>query len=150
MNCLKHIKTIAISGRCLQQEGWWLYEFCYHKKLRQIHVEDDKSFVLGEYDSEATTAYNSNLYDISTLKDPRSKDALQRYHAHQYKNGTTCDLTNKPRETEVRFVCLEPRTMISSMPPSPSYQHANMHSQSNAQHFANSNCFKKQDQFAIQ
>ena len=24
-----------------------------------------------------------------------------RYHAHQYTNGTTCDLTNQPRETEV-------------------------------------------------
>lgn len=26
----------------MQQEGWWSYEFCYEKKLRQIHVEDDK------------------------------------------------------------------------------------------------------------
>lgn len=26
---------------------------------------------------------------------------LFRYHAHQYTNGTICDLTNKPRETEV-------------------------------------------------
>lgn len=24
-----------------------------------------------------------------------------RYHAHQYTNGTMCDLTNQPRETEV-------------------------------------------------
>ncbi|KAJ0706073.1 putative mannose-6-phosphate receptor binding domain superfamily, glucosidase 2 subunit beta [Helianthus annuus] len=37
------------------------------------------------------------------------------YHAHQYTNGTTCDLTNEPRETEVRFVCSEPRAMISSI-----------------------------------
>ncbi|KVI00512.1 Mannose-6-phosphate receptor binding domain-containing protein [Cynara cardunculus var. scolymus] len=72
-------------------------------------------FVLGEYDAEATAAYNQNLSDVSTLKDPRSKDASQRYHAHQYTNGTTCDLTNEPRETEVRFVCSEPRAMISSI-----------------------------------
>lgn len=26
----------------MQQEGWWSYEFCYQKKLRQIHVEDEK------------------------------------------------------------------------------------------------------------
>lgn len=26
---------------------------------------------------------------------------LCRYHAHQYTNGTLCDLTNQPRETEV-------------------------------------------------
>lgn len=26
----------------LQQEGWWSYEFCYQRKLRQVHLEDDK------------------------------------------------------------------------------------------------------------
>ncbi|MBA0736631.1 hypothetical protein Gogos_010162 [Gossypium gossypioides] len=102
----------------MQQEGWWSYEFCYQNRLRQIHVEEDKvvqEFILGVYDEEATAAFNQNLSDISTLKDPRSKDASQRYHAHQYTNGTQCDLTNQPRETEVRFVCSEPRAMISSI-----------------------------------
>ncbi|OMO61694.1 hypothetical protein COLO4_33365 [Corchorus olitorius] len=102
----------------LEQEGWWSYEFCYQKQLRQLHLEEDKvvqEFVLGVYDEEATAAFNQNLSDISTLKDPRSKDASQRYHAHQYTNGTLCDLTNQPRETEVRFVCSEPRAMISSI-----------------------------------
>ncbi|CAI8587347.1 unnamed protein product [Vicia faba] len=109
----------VLKGPCvIRQEGWWSYEFCYQKKLRQLHLEDEKvvqEFVLGVYDPEATAAYNQNLSDISTFKDPRSKDASQRYHAHQYTNGTICDLTNKPRETEVRFVCSEPRAMISSI-----------------------------------
>ncbi|KAL8223164.1 hypothetical protein R6Q57_020563 [Mikania cordata] len=109
----------ALKDRCLiRQEGWWSYEFCYNNMLRQIHVEEDKvvqEFVLGKYDADATSAYNRNLSNISTLKDPRSKDASQRYHAHKYTNGTTCDLTNEPRETEVRFVCSEPRAMISSI-----------------------------------
>ncbi|CAL0320170.1 unnamed protein product [Lupinus luteus] len=109
----------VLKGPCfIRQEGWWSYEFCYQKKVRQIHLEDEKvvqEFVLGVYDPEATSAFNQNLSDISTLKDPRSKDLSQRYHAHIYTNGTTCDLTNKPRETEVRFVCSEPRAMISSI-----------------------------------
>ncbi|PSS36131.1 Protein OS-9 like [Actinidia chinensis var. chinensis] len=109
----------GLQDRCfIRQEGWWTYEFCYHKKLRQIHLEDEKvvqEFVLGDYDAKSTAAYNQNLADVSTLKNPRSKDASQRYHAHQYTNGTTCDLTNRPRETEVRFVCSESRTMISSI-----------------------------------
>ncbi|KAK3213066.1 hypothetical protein Dsin_017772 [Dipteronia sinensis] len=109
----------VLKDQCfIRQEGWWSYEFCYQKKLRQLHLEDDKivqEFVLGVYDAEATAAFNQNLSDISTLKDPRSKDASQRYHAHQYTNGTICDLTNQPRETEVRFVCSEPRAMISSI-----------------------------------
>ncbi|XP_050213653.1 protein OS-9 homolog [Mercurialis annua] len=109
----------VLKERCfIRQEGWWSYEFCYEKKLRQVHLEDDKvvqEFILGVYDEEATTAFNQNLSDVSTLKDPRSKDASQRYHAHQYTNGTACDLTNQLRETEVRFVCSEPRAMISSI-----------------------------------
>ncbi|KAK3007649.1 hypothetical protein RJ639_013883 [Escallonia herrerae] len=109
----------VLKDKCfIRQEGWWTYEFCYHKQLRQIHLEDEKvvqEFILGEYDVEATADFNQNLSDISILKDPRSKDASQRYHAHLYTNGTTCDLTNQPRETEVRFVCSEPRAMISSI-----------------------------------
>ena len=38
-----------------------------------------QEFVLGDYDAESTAAYNQNLADVSTLKDPRSKDASQRY-----------------------------------------------------------------------
>uniref|UniRef100_A0A2P2JV18 Protein OS-9 homolog n=3 Tax=Rhizophora mucronata TaxID=61149 RepID=A0A2P2JV18_RHIMU len=109
----------VLKDQCfMRQEGWWSYEFCYQNKLRQLHLEDDKivqEFVLGLYDEEATAAFNQNLSNISTLKDPRSKDASQRYHAHQYTNGTICDLTNQPRETEVRFVCSEPRAMVSSI-----------------------------------
>lgn len=42
----KHMASIVnhfLTG-CLnvQQEGWWSYEFCYQKKLRQLHLEDDK------------------------------------------------------------------------------------------------------------
>ena len=25
-----------------QHEGWWSYEFCYHGKIRQVHVDNDK------------------------------------------------------------------------------------------------------------
>ncbi|KAK4479504.1 hypothetical protein RD792_015020 [Penstemon davidsonii] len=109
----------VLKERCfIRQEGWWSYEFCYLNRVRQIHLEDEKvvqEFILGEYDAEATEAYTQNLSDVSTLKDPRSKDASQRYHAHIFRNGTLCDLTNEPRETEVRFVCSEPRAMISSI-----------------------------------
>ncbi|XP_074281190.1 protein OS-9 homolog [Silene latifolia] len=109
----------ALDEQCLfRLEGWWTYEFCYKKKLRQLHLEENKiiqEFVLGAYDPEATEAYNQNLSDVSILKDPHSKDASRRYHAHQYTNGTNCDLTNQPRETEARFVCSEGKPMISSI-----------------------------------
>eukprot|EP00262_Sarcandra_glabra_P014502 TRINITY_DN4264_c0_g1_i1.p1 TRINITY_DN4264_c0_g1~~TRINITY_DN4264_c0_g1_i1.p1 ORF type:complete len:301 (-),score=42.59 TRINITY_DN4264_c0_g1_i1:138-1040(-) len=110
----------VLKGQCfVRHEGWWSYEFCYQERLRRLHLEDDgkvvQEFILGLYDPEATAAFNSNRSDISTLKDPRSKDAAQRYHAHQFTNGTICDLTNQPRETEVRFVCSDSRVVITSI-----------------------------------
>lgn len=109
----------VLKDKCFyRHEGWWSYEFCHLKHLRQLHLEDDKAvqeFYLGVFDPEATTVFNQNHSDTSLLKDPRSKDAAQRYHAHQYTNGTACDLTNEPRTTEVRFVCSEPTVIISSI-----------------------------------
>ncbi|XP_072961985.1 protein OS-9 homolog [Typha angustifolia] len=108
-----------LKDQCLyRHEGWWSYEFCYHGKVRQVHLEDDKAvqeFVLGVFDPEATTSYNQKHSDLSILKDPRSSVASQRYHAHQYTNGTVCDLTNQPRETEVRFFCSDHNVIISSI-----------------------------------
>lgn len=89
-----------------------------------------QEFVLGTYDAEATAVLHSNSPNVSLQKDPRSQNAAQRfvpyplffahkvcsaalsafnntnlnlyrYHAHVYTNGTICDLTNQPRETEV-------------------------------------------------
>ncbi|CAM8942582.1 unnamed protein product [Rhodiola kirilowii] len=101
----------------LRQEGWWTYEFCFKKALRQLHLEDEKEvvqeYVLGVFDAEATA--NQSGSDVSTFSDPQSNDATQRHHTHIYTNGTTCDLTNEPRQTEVRFVCSEPKAMISSV-----------------------------------
>lgn len=127
-------ELIDVFDDCIHRhESWWTYEFCHKKHLRQLHLEADQDprkqegsasdrrekivqeFVLGVFDPEATAAFNENHSDLSKLKDPRSRDASQRYHAHQYTNGTVCDLTNQSRETEVRFVCSETAIMISSV-----------------------------------
>ncbi|KAH7422209.1 hypothetical protein KP509_13G096800 [Ceratopteris richardii] len=110
----------VLKDQCLRRdEGWWRYELCYHGKLRQMHIENGKlvqEFVLGTYDSDATADFHKNLSDVSLQKDHRSKNAAQRYHSHIYSNGTLCDLTNEPRETEVRFVCSDTGVnMISSI-----------------------------------
>lgn len=49
----------------------WLLLLCFLQVVQE--------FILGVYDTEATAAFNENHSDISTLKDPRSKDAAQRY-----------------------------------------------------------------------
>ncbi|KFK22708.1 hypothetical protein AALP_AAs49083U000300 [Arabis alpina] len=96
----------------LRQEGWWSYEFCHLKTVRQLHIEGDKivqDFYLGMFDPEETAVFNQTVSDASTTA------ASQRYHSHVYTNGTTCDLTGKPREVEVRFVCAETRAMVTSI-----------------------------------
>ncbi|GMN47383.1 hypothetical protein TIFTF001_016559 [Ficus carica] len=137
----------------VRQEGWWSYEFCYQKRVRQVHLEDEKvvqEFVLGQYDAEATAAFNRNLSDISTLKDPRSKDASQRhdflnikfdgrvrekntfyknhdrlrydivsaiYQGFELRNWVLSHFALVRQGISlkvVRFVCSEPRAMISS------------------------------------
>ncbi|XP_023634544.1 protein OS-9 homolog [Capsella rubella] len=98
--------------KCIvRQEGWWSYEFCHEKYVRQVHTDDEnkivQEFLLGTFDPEATAGFNQTVSDAS--------DASQRYHSHVYTNGTTCDLTGSPREVEVRFVCAETRAMITSI-----------------------------------
>ncbi|KAG0614315.1 hypothetical protein M758_6G167400 [Ceratodon purpureus] len=114
----------VLKDRCFRRyEGWWIYELCYKGHLRQFHLHDKKivqEFVLGTYDAEATAVLHSNSPNVSLQKDPRSQNAAQRYHAHVYTNGTICDLTNQPRETEVRFVCSETgRALINSIKEAP-------------------------------
>ncbi|KAJ1260097.1 hypothetical protein BS78_10G206100 [Paspalum vaginatum] len=101
-----------------RHEGWWSYEFCYHGKIRQVHVEGEKviqEYVLGEYDDDATAAYHENITSELADDDHHVKYISKRYHVHLFRNGTVCDLTDIPRETEVRFVCSEPTVLISSI-----------------------------------
>eukprot|EP00270_Netrium_digitus_P020551 TRINITY_DN8509_c0_g1_i1.p1 TRINITY_DN8509_c0_g1~~TRINITY_DN8509_c0_g1_i1.p1 ORF type:complete len:385 (+),score=106.02 TRINITY_DN8509_c0_g1_i1:274-1428(+) len=98
-----------------RMEGWWTYELCFKKWMRQYHTENDKivaEFYLGRWDAEKTAdlhsgSQNADSSDTFMQKDPRSLSAAQRYHAHVYTDGTPCDLTNEKRQTEVRYVCSE-------------------------------------------
>lgn len=49
-----------------------------------IALQAVQEYIMGEFNSEATAAYHQNLSDISALKDPRSKDASQRYEFQRY------------------------------------------------------------------
>lgn len=55
------------------------YEYKYDIQSELQYGQVVQEFILGAYDAEATAGYNQNLSDISILKDPRSKDASQRY-----------------------------------------------------------------------
>eukprot|EP00850_Spirogloea_muscicola_P024860 SM001647S02502 [mRNA] locus=s1647:248:1732:- [translate_table: standard] len=94
----------------LREEGWWTYELCYKKHLRQYHAENGQvmqEFMLGLYDDSLTAALHHQIPDTFLQKDISLHSAAQRYHAHVFVNGTQCDLTSNLRRTEVRFFCEE-------------------------------------------
>ena len=102
-----------LEGRCFYRiEGWWTYEFCHMKKIRQYHQEDKK----------VTNEYNLGVYHPGLTKEAeKDRAAVDRsrtaggdvvgtasgepYHAHVFTEGTPCDLTTLKRRTEVRFTC---------------------------------------------
>jgi len=79
-------------------KDWWTYEVCYKRSVKQYHVENDKPvgavLVLGVHSPDKDTWAPSN----------------KTYQPQWYNNGSKCDLTGKPRQTELRFVCNEAAT----------------------------------------
>ncbi|KAK3728402.1 hypothetical protein QZH41_017636 [Actinostola sp. cb2023] len=71
---------------CLQGgTGWWKYELCLGKKVIQFHIDEEH------------------------IKWVQSKNTKPNpsYAVHLYTGGDTCDLTDKPRQVQVRLRCKE-------------------------------------------
>jgi protein OS-9 len=112
--------------------GWWSYSFCYGEGVRQFHqlppgrnvphwppVEDRSvsAFVLGEFEKGASQKNKKAKSERKTLDAPTSeagkeirekglarmeKKGDMRYLVQKLDGGTVCDLTGKPRKTEVQ------------------------------------------------
>ncbi|KAG5894970.1 hypothetical protein JTB14_009704 [Gonioctena quinquepunctata] len=84
--------------------GWWKFEFCYGKSVEQYHVEKDGrriSINLGLFDKQ------KHLDWIKQNPNKRPKPISQRKQlSHFYSDGSICDKTGKPRQTEVKLKCL--------------------------------------------
>ena len=84
------------AGPCLYKtKDWWTYEVCYKRSIKQYHVENDKPvgaiMVLGKHDPSQDVWERTN----------------STYLPQYYTNGTQCDLTSRPRQAQLRFVCNE-------------------------------------------
>ncbi|XP_038045893.1 protein OS-9-like isoform X2 [Patiria miniata] len=97
------LKPMENAPCLVKTKDWWSYEYCHGQHVKQYHLEDGNvvgdDLYLGYYESEMD-------WNNKTHKDAK-RHRLNRYHSHTYVNGTKCDLTKKPRETEVRFLCAE-------------------------------------------
>jgi len=95
------------NGTCFyRNEGWWTYEFCVGKHVKQYHLnpvtlEQEEVFYLGfpvQHDNnEEETQYHTATFSINQVD-----DYLIRM---QYSNGSLCPLTGSPRNVTIDFVC---------------------------------------------
>eukprot|EP00027_Filamoeba_sp_ATCC50430_P007998 CAMPEP_0168548054 /NCGR_PEP_ID=MMETSP0413-20121227/4360_1 /TAXON_ID=136452 /ORGANISM="Filamoeba nolandi, Strain NC-AS-23-1" /LENGTH=277 /DNA_ID=CAMNT_0008578339 /DNA_START=156 /DNA_END=989 /DNA_ORIENTATION=+ len=95
--------------------GWWSYEFCYGKHIRQYHQEKDlpvrpqDEFFLGKFkEVQDGVKINAQVED-----EDHSKKYFKNYFSEKYTGGTTCDLTGDKRQTEVRYYCANDKTTSS-------------------------------------
>lgn len=85
--------------------GWWKYEFCYGKYVRQFHVDkfgSKTSILLGVFDEKA----HKEFLQLHPEKRPKPK-AQRKQISHFYNSGSKCDKTGQQRQTEVVLKCLE-------------------------------------------
>lgn len=90
----------------MQGTGWWKYEFCYGRYVRQFHADKsgETSVMLGYFDEDAHKEW---------LKENPQKRAISKVGGaraqltHFYQGGTICDKTGEKRQTEVQLKCME-------------------------------------------
>eukprot|EP00300_Choanocystis_sp_HF-7_P024035 c25430_g1_i1.p1 GENE.c25430_g1_i1~~c25430_g1_i1.p1 ORF type:complete len:407 (+),score=87.86 c25430_g1_i1:46-1221(+) len=89
-------------GQCMfRDEGWWRYELCWPKHLRQYHMEGQKliaEFYLGLYDPVSSIP---TMTDESHL----ARQGESAVYQSRFGMGTMCDVTRRPREATVLFIC---------------------------------------------
>ncbi|XP_053978244.1 endoplasmic reticulum lectin 1 isoform X2 [Hylaeus anthracinus] len=100
------VKNFLSGKNCLHGgNGWWKYEFCYGRSVVQYHVERDgtKTIVnLGKFDKQ------KHLDWITSHPHKRPKSPqLRKQLSHFYSDGSICDKTGSPRQTEVKLKCVE-------------------------------------------
>jgi hypothetical protein len=93
-----------LGGACtMSGKGWWVYEACWGRQIRQYHQDAN---------DKIETEYALGLGPSHQIKKGATKDLTfgesplyGMYASAMYFNGTECDLTKEPRETEVRVAC---------------------------------------------
>ncbi|XP_050574263.1 endoplasmic reticulum lectin 1 isoform X2 [Bombus affinis] len=107
------IKNFLSGKNCLHGgNGWWKYEFCYGRSVVQYHIERDgkKTIVnLGKFDKQK----HLDWIAAHPHKRPKSPE-LRKQLSHFYSDGTICDKTGNPRQTEVKLKCVESHTASPS------------------------------------
>lgn len=111
-----------LRDQCMRYvEGWWTYEFCAGRQLRQYHADPqgkvEKEYILGSAlhkpspsggaagtINTASMSGEEYLAHLESLK--IDSEAGHPYYSEHYAHGTPCDVTQgTPREFEARWTC---------------------------------------------
>lgn len=105
---LTPIKEFISGNNCLTGgTGWWKYEFCYGRHVRQFHKDKklESELFLGYFSESSHRQWLAKNLD----KMPK-RGGYSTALWHHYDRGTHCDRTGAPREVDVKLMC----TPISS------------------------------------
>lgn len=101
--------ALHLAGCSLRNVGWWMYKVCWKDVVLQFHSHSDdasKQFTLGLGQKHKLTRTAEKVL----LHLPRDK---RPYLSTIFYNGTTCDLTTKQRQTEIRLYCAAEKEDVS-------------------------------------
>lgn len=81
-----------------RHEGWWSYEVCPKKSVRQFHVEQNQP-----PKPELDFRLGNRVAGLEARK--INVEQHPKYFSESFVEGTRCDLTGQPRKSEVRYQC---------------------------------------------
>lgn len=109
----------SLNSTCIEHSsgGWWTWEICIGKYIKQFHVEGaerDQESMIGIYDWEFGERVVGTAAKDKTLA-PLERTGSDQFVADEgvkplaivqsYTNGSICDINGQPRKAVVRFEC---------------------------------------------
>jgi endoplasmic reticulum lectin 1 len=101
------VESFLAGKTCLTGgSGYWKYEFCYGKYVKQYHVDkygSKTTIVLGLFDEKN----HKDFLVANAEKRPKKPLSQRKQIIHFYSGGSVCDKTGKTRQVEVHLKCLQ-------------------------------------------
>ncbi|CAD6999733.1 unnamed protein product [Ceratitis capitata] len=97
------IKEFISGNNCLTGgTGWWKYEFCYGRHVRQFHIDKkaETELILGEFSENS----HRQWLDRNLDKMPK-RGGYSTALWHHYDRGSVCERTGSEREVDVKLMC---------------------------------------------